>query len=103
EIEPDVLRIVGDVIDLAGAVAIAPLHQDETFRRNGAAVADAERIGHDLAADRPPHLDDGPALVEAPLGLGVTDDVAQSPRRRVFRVIVVYTFDRRPGIDRLLR
>ena len=56
----------------------------------------AERVDHHRAADRPPHLDDGPALLEAPLRLGVADDFAQPPRGRALGVIVVYALDRRP-------
>src|SRR4051794_3214309 len=40
KIEPLMRRIVGDVIDLAGAVLVAALHQDESGLRDGASVAD---------------------------------------------------------------
>src|SRR5687767_859767 len=77
EVIPLVRRVVGDVVNLAGAVLVAPLDPDEALVRNAAAVADAERLGQHHAADRPPYLDDRPALPEAPLGLGVADDLAQ--------------------------
>ncbi len=46
EVEPLVRRVVRDVIDLAGAVLVAPLDQDEALLRDAAAIADAERIDH---------------------------------------------------------
>src|SRR5262245_23226503 len=102
EVEPLVLGIVGDVIDLAGAILVPALHQDEALLRNAAAIADAERIDHDRPANRPPHLDDGPALLEAPLGLVIADNLAQPLRRRSFGIVVVYALHRRPRTGLLL-
>src|SRR6185503_2962598 len=94
---PRMLRIVGDVVDDARAVLVSPLDTDESFLRNAAAIADAERIDHDRAADRPPHLNDRPALLHSALGFFLADDLAQPDRCRVFGVIVMNALHRLAG------
>src|SRR5262245_2587703 len=95
EVVPLVRRVVSDVIDLAGAVLVAPLDPDEALLRNRAAIADRERIDQHLAADRPPDLDDRPALREAALGLGVAHDLAQPARGGGLGAVVVHALHRR--------
>ena len=86
--EPLVLRIVGDRVGLADAVRVAPLRDDEVVERHAAGVGDGERMGLDRIADRPPHLDDGEAVLQQLFGL-VGQDVAHALRAGPFRVVVV--------------
>src|SRR5689334_3641577 len=90
KIVPEMRGVVGDMIDLAGAIRIPSLHKNKPLRWYAARITDRERIHDHFAPDRTPYLDDGIAPLEPRVRLAVTNDLPQPSGRRILGVIVMH-------------
>jgi hypothetical protein len=84
---------------LAGAVGVAVLDTDEVLVADRGRVGDGERVAHDGAVERPPHVDDAvPALEQL---VGLLGQVVPHPGRGALRRLVnVHAHDGRARVPR---
>ncbi|MBL9035394.1 MAG: XRE family transcriptional regulator [Rhodospirillaceae bacterium] len=95
EIEPAMRRVVGDAVDLAGAVGIDKIGGDEIRWLCAARIGEGERrVGHG-AGDRAPDIDDGEAPAERVRRIRRRQQVADALRAGFLGVVVVGDIDRR--------
>ncbi len=70
------VRTLGDVVDLAGAIGIDEIGRHQIRGRDALRVGDGERRRLYRGTDRAPHVDDGKAMLEEGLGVVRLEEIA---------------------------